>query len=83
MCAGLFGGPGGAVRGLIGLGPWPANPNYCSGCFKVRYTKREGAEIECSLLFADIRGSTGLAEGMASRDFGRCLIGSMRSPWRC
>lgn len=69
MCTGPFGGPGGAVRRMVGLGPWPANPKYCSGCFKTLYTKRQGAEIECSLLFADIRGSTGLAEGMAARDY--------------
>lgn len=28
-----------------------------------------GAEIECSLLFADVRGSTGLAEGMSATAF--------------
>jgi adenylate cyclase len=54
---------------MVGLGPWPANPKYCSGCFRTLYTKREGAEIDCSLLFADIRGSTSLAEGMAARDY--------------
>jgi adenylate cyclase len=73
MCTGPFGGPGGAVRRLVGLGPWPANPKYCRGCFKTLYTKREGAEIECSLLFADVRGSTGLAESMPARDY-RALL---------
>jgi adenylate cyclase len=32
-----------------------------------------GAEIECTFLFADIRGSTTLAEGMASGDFHRLM----------
>lgn len=73
MCTGPFGGPGGAVRRLMGLGPWPANPKYCRGCFKTLYTKREGAEIECSLLFADVRGSTGLGESMPARDY-RALL---------
>lgn len=36
-----------------------------------------GAEVECSLLFADVRGSTRLAEGMTPRDFNR-LMGRFR-----
>jgi adenylate cyclase len=54
---------------LIGLGPWPGNSKYCSGCFKDLYRHRDGAEIECTLLFADIRGSTQLAESMPSTEF--------------
>jgi adenylate cyclase len=73
LCTGPFEGPGGALRRLVGLGRWPANPKYCRGCFKDLYTKHEGAEIECSLLFADIRGSTTLAEGMPAREF-RALL---------
>jgi adenylate cyclase len=69
MCTGPFGPPGGPIRRLFGLGPWPGNPKYCAGCFKDLYRKREGAEIECSLLFADIRGSTQLAESMRAGDF--------------
>ncbi|MGH2446903.1 MAG: adenylate/guanylate cyclase domain-containing protein [Candidatus Limnocylindria bacterium] len=69
MCTRPFGGPGGPVMRLIGLGPWPGNPKYCRGCFKDLYRNREGAEIECTLLFADIRGSTQLGESMPSADF--------------
>ena len=54
---------------LLGLGPWPGNPKYCTGCFKDLYRYREGADIECTLLFADIRGSTQLGESMPSTDF--------------
>lgn len=32
-----------------------------------------GAEIELSMLFADVRGSTNLAEGMSATDFGRLM----------
>jgi adenylate cyclase len=32
-----------------------------------------GAEVECSLLFADVRGSTTLAEGMSPREFNRVM----------
>jgi adenylate cyclase len=32
-----------------------------------------GAEVECSLLFADVRGSTGLAERMSAREFSHLM----------
>jgi adenylate cyclase len=73
MCTGPFGPPGGPIRRLFGLGPWPGNPKYCSGCFKYLYRRREGAEMECSLLFADIRGSTQLAETVRAGEFRRIM----------
>ena len=69
MCTRPFGAPGGPIMRLIGLGPWPGNPKYCRGCFKDLYRNRDGAEIECTLLFADIRGSTQLGETMSSAHF--------------
>lgn len=69
MCTRPFGAPVGPFMRLVGLGPWPGNPKYCSGCFKGLYQSRAGAEIECTLLFADIRGSTQLGESMASLEF--------------
>lgn len=32
-----------------------------------------GAEVDCSLLFADVRGSTSLAEQISARDFNRLM----------
>lgn len=69
LCHRPFRGAGGAVMRLVGLGPWPGNTKYCTGCFRALYRKRGGAEIECSLIFADVRGSTHLAEWMRARDF--------------
>lgn len=69
MCTSPFGAPGGPLLRLIGKGRWPGNPEYCAGCFKQLYRTRGGAEIECTLLFADIRGSTELAESMRPTDF--------------
>ncbi len=46
---------------------------YCRGCFRDLYAHREGAEIECTLFFADIRGSTRLAEGMPASTFRRLM----------
>ena len=69
MCTSPFGAPGGPILRLIGKGRWAGNSQYCAGCFKSLYRKRDGAEIECTLLFADIRGSTQLAETMRPTEF--------------
>jgi adenylate cyclase len=69
LCHRPFGAPGGPVMRLMGLGPWPGNPKYCRGCFKALYRHRGGADIECSLIFADVRGSTGMAETMQPGDY--------------
>ena len=73
LCHRPFGAPGGPVMRLMGLGPWPGNPKYCRGCFKELYRHRRGADIECSLIFADVRGSTRMAEAMAPGDYRRLM----------
>ena len=73
ICNGPFGPPAGPVLRLIGKGRWPGNPRYCRGCFRDLYAHREGAEVECSLFFADVRGSTRLAETMTATAF-RALL---------
>jgi adenylate cyclase len=52
------------MRTVFGKKPAENNPNLCSACFTFVTTNHGGAEIEISLLFADIRGSTSLAETM-------------------
>jgi len=69
MCLRPFAGPGGAVMRMVGLGPWRKNPKFCRGCYQGIDAHRGGAEVELSMLFADVRGSTGLAEGMSPRAF--------------
>jgi adenylate cyclase len=76
-CAAPFGGLGALIMPLLGHGRWPKNPKYCVGCFQMLEQNHGGAEVECSLLFADVRGSTGLAERMSPRDFNR-LMGRFR-----
>ncbi len=58
---------------MIGHGRWPKNPKYCAGCFQMLRRNHGGAEVECSLLFADVRGSTPLAERMRPTDFTRLM----------
>jgi hypothetical protein len=50
---------------MIGKRPADHNPNWCSECFDFITEHHGGAEVELSLLFADIRGSTAMAEGMS------------------
>ena len=64
LCAAPFQGPGAPLMRVIGKGPWPKNPTYCGSCFKTLTPNHGGAEIPCSLLFADVRGSTQMAESM-------------------
>ena len=58
MCAAPFGPPGGWVLRYFGHARWAKNPKYCEGCFRTLQANHGGAEVDCSLLFADVRGST-------------------------
>ena len=53
----------------MGRRPWAKNPHYCSMCFQMMEHQHGGAEIDCTLLFADVRGSTALAETMRPTEF--------------
>jgi adenylate cyclase len=69
FCNSPFGAPFGPAMGLVGKAPWAGNPRSCSGCFRYLYQHREGAEVECTLFFADVRGSTALAETLSAAGF--------------
>jgi adenylate cyclase len=73
LCAAPFGGPASPFMRAIGKRSAPKNPAVCQGCFTFIEKHHGGAEIEGSYLFADIRGSTTLAEGMAPTEFRRLL----------
>ena len=78
MCASPFGSVGGPIMRLFGKGRWPKNPKYCAACFNQLVQQRHGAEVDASLLFADVRGSTALAETMRPRDFRARMDGFFR-----
>jgi adenylate cyclase len=65
--------PGSVVLRLVGFGPSKLNRRLCRACFKQVEKQPGGAEVELSLLFADVRGSTGLAEGMPAQEFSRLM----------
>jgi adenylate cyclase len=69
MCASPFAGPGAPLMRLIGKRPSEANPNWCNSCFDFMAKHHGGATIEGAMLFADIRGSTSLAERMSPSEY--------------
>ena len=70
LCAAPFEGPGGAVLRHVGFARFPGNPAICSNCIKgLNKIGIYGAEIPVSLVFADIRGSTGISETMSPMDY--------------
>jgi len=71
LCHAPFRGWGSYVMRVMGRPQSKKNPRYCEPC---EMTQPGGAEVEISMLFADVRGSTGLAEKMRASEFGH-LIG--------
>ncbi len=70
-CKVPFGGIGGKVSSLFGLHPSRKNPNVCNLCDDV--LPKGGAEIDIAVFFADVRGSTGLAERLGPSAFAALL----------
>ena len=66
VCASPSHGIGGAVARLFWHGPMRDNPLLCKACFGSLAQHAGGAELEISVLFADVRGSTGLAERVSA-----------------
>jgi len=69
LCAAPFAGPAAPFMRAIGKRPADKNPRVCQACFSFIAKRHGGAEIEASFLFADIRGSTALAERTSSAQF--------------
>jgi adenylate cyclase len=85
LCAAPFGRPGTFVLRRYGYTPWEKNPKICGRCFKGIETVAKmcptsaedaeinGAEVELSMLFADVRGSSKLARQMPTWEFTRLM----------
>ena len=73
LCAGPFTGVGGAAMRLIGKRQSLANPHYCTSCESILLKHHGGAEVPGSCLFADIRGSTALAETISPSEYRQLL----------
>ena len=65
-----LGGVGALVAGpIMGLRSSMLTPRLCNGCEKMILKTEAGAEVEISMLFADIRGSTSMSEQRAAMDY--------------
>jgi adenylate cyclase len=70
ICAAPFAGLGGLIFRPAGFRQSPGNPALCGRCIaKLRKRHMTGVEIPITLLFSDIRGSTGIGERMRPADF--------------
>lgn len=67
FCNAPFHGIGSTLMSMIGRKQYSKNPLFCEACLTEPV---EGAEVEISMLFADVRGSTTLADKMSASDFG-------------
>jgi adenylate cyclase len=85
LCSAPFRAPGSLILRRYGYTPWEKNPKICGRCFKGLETQAKmcpsssddeevsGAEVEISILFADVRGSSKLAREMPVWDFTRLM----------
>src|SRR5256884_7202157 len=71
LCRAPFGGIGGRMMRRVGFGPSRKNPTLCNTCFEK--APMGGVEMETRVLFADVRGFTSLAQGMAPDDVAQVL----------
>ena len=61
------------IRALYRKAPSRMNPHLCNACELFAEEHQGGAEVELSLLFADVRGSTTLAESMSAVEFSKLI----------
>jgi adenylate cyclase len=73
VCAAPFHGLGRLATGVIMHGRSQSNPLLCNLCFGKLRQHAGGAEVEISVLFADVRGSTGIAERLPAAEYRRLL----------
>jgi adenylate cyclase len=70
ICNAPFKGWGGLVMRVMGRQQSSKNPRYCEPC---AFLEPGGAEIEISMLFADVRNSTVIAEAMRPAQYTRLI----------
>ncbi len=74
FCNAPFQGSGAIlVRFLFGKQRSVLNPRFCNMCDEASRTFPGGAEVEMSMLFADVRGSTALSEKTSPTEFSRLI----------
>ena len=72
-CNAPFKGLGAPLMRVMGKGQSDFNPSICRDCEEFARKHECGAEVELTMLFADIRGSTTLAEKMEPGAYSRLI----------
>lgn len=74
FCHYPFEGVGGLIaRTIAGIRPSKMNPQMCNICERFAEQNQGGAEVELSMLFADVRGSTSIAEKMSPSEYSKLI----------
>ncbi len=73
FCHSPFEGYGGRLMRLIGRARSREDPRFCNSCMKIGHEHPGGAYVDLAMVFADVRGSTPLAERMGDREFSRLI----------
>ncbi|SRR5581483_56565 len=74
FCRAPFQGIGGMlVRTFLGKKQSSLNPRFCNVCEDFAENNPGGAEVEMSMLFVDVRGSTELSEQMSPTEFSQLI----------
>jgi adenylate cyclase len=71
ICNAPFKGIGGSLMHMLGRDQSRYNPRYCESC--AQFENPGGAEVILTMLFADVRGSTTLAEQMSPLEFSQLM----------
>lgn len=80
VCHYPFGGIGGRlVKTFLGVKPSKMNPHMCNVCERFAERYQGGAEVGATFLFADVRGSTRIAQSMSAAEYGRLIDRFYRS----
>lgn len=61
------------VKNFLHVYPSRFNPHYCNTCDDFSKKYQGGAEVPLTMLFADIRGSTALAEKIGAKEFSNLI----------
>jgi adenylate cyclase len=75
LCLAPYSNPFGPIVGRLGFGRSSRYPQLCNPCFRGLVDEPGGAEVSITVLFADVRGSTGIAEQSSAADFSQLLQG--------
>lgn len=75
LCRAPYGLPFGPIVRLLGFGRSARYPQLCNPCFRHMERNQGGAEVQVTVLFADVRGSTAMAERSSAADFNALLAG--------